>query len=105
MSYFEPNKKTTAGASFISAQRARFASLVGAAANVAVVGVKVRPGDIHVWGPLASTSARLFYCAGASVAGTFRDWSRSARVGKQDIAVDTYFAEAFDGICSHVGIS
>jgi hypothetical protein len=59
MSYFEPSKRTTSGASFIEAQRARLGELARHAAPLIIVGVKVRDHDHHIWDPVASTGGRV----------------------------------------------
>ena len=104
MSYFEPLKRTTAAPSFISSQRARLAKLFQTASTVAVIGMKVRPYDTHIWDPLRATRARIVYCAGKEAGEEFRLWSDAA--GRQcDEVLPAFWADAFDGLCSHVGIA
>jgi hypothetical protein len=66
MSYFEPSKRTTSGVSFIEAQRALWEELAKGTTTLIIVGVKVRDHDHHIWDPVASTVARVIYCAGPS---------------------------------------
>ena len=103
MSYFRPNKDTRAGVSFIEAQRQRFAELVRLASRVAVIGVKVRPDDAHIWDPLRDTRARITYCAGKPAGDEFRSWSTGAH-RRDDEVLPCYWEEAFDPLCSAVGI-
>src|SRR5664280_2365479 len=53
MSYFEPQKTTNAGASFIRGQRERWTKLAAEADVLAIVGVRCRPYDMHIWAPIA----------------------------------------------------
>jgi len=104
MSYFEPQKTTRSGVSFIKSQRDRYARLVGEAEGVGVVGVRVRPHDVHIWGALRESRARIVYCAGRSGGEEFRAWTEaSGRRGDQMLPV--YWAEGFDDVCSAVGIN
>ena len=103
MCYFEPGKDARCGLSFINGQRERFRALVGSASVVALVGVKVRPHDRHLWDPLAQTPARLVYCAGKTDALKFESWARSCgRNG--DRAIHALWDAGFDDVCSAVGI-
>ena len=105
MSYFEPSKNTTAGQSFIELQRRRWSELVATADTVAIVGVRVRPTDAHIWGPLATASARIVYCAGKAAAHEFREWARSARRNDDDRVLKTHFREGLVVLCSESGLS
>ncbi len=99
MCYFEPGKDARCGLSFINEQRARFAALVGSASVVAIVGVKVRRHDRHLWEPLARTPARLVYCGGEISACEFEYWAKGCgRSG--DRAVPALWCDGFDEICS-----
>ncbi len=104
MSYFEPEKRTTSGASFIDNQRRRFLELVLGASNVGIVGVKVRPNDNHIWDPLTKTSARLIYCSGKRGGQEFDVWSKQKRPDNQDITIHGYFADCFDQICKELSL-
>ncbi len=73
MSYFEPQKTTSAGVSFIRVQRERWANLAAEADVLAIVGVRCRPHDTHLWTPIAGSSAEVVYCAGAAAGQEFRD--------------------------------
>ncbi len=104
MSYFEPQKTTSAGVSFIRNQRHRWAELASRADTIAIVGVKVRPRDSHIWLPIANSGARVVYCAGPSAGEEFRTWAATARPGKADRVLDGYFAEEFDSVCYEMGL-
>jgi hypothetical protein len=98
MCYFEPDKDARCGLAFINTQRERFRALVGSASVVAIVGVKVRPHDRHLWDPLAQTAARLVYCAGKTGALEFESWARSCE-RNNDRAIHTFWGDGFDEIC------
>lgn len=101
MSYFQPDKQTRAGVSFINQQRKRCAKLVLSAQTVAIIGVKVRAHDAHIWDPLAQSPARLVYCAGAEGAKKFECWA--AKCGrKNDRVIRAYWADGFDEICEAI---
>lgn len=103
MSRFQPDKQTRAGVSFIVGQRQRFADLVRSAPVVAIVGVKVRPHDQHIWNPLAQTSARLVYCAGESAVPEFEQWKKD--YGRmEDQAIPAKWDDRFDEICRAISL-
>jgi hypothetical protein len=64
MSYFEPQKSNASGANFIAKQRKRYQQLVLNSQKIAVIGLKVRSFDTHIWNPLAQTNAEIVYCSG-----------------------------------------
>ena len=104
MSYFEPNKRTTTGASFINLQRERWAEIANEAQTIVLVGIKVRPHDTHIWGPLANTSAKLVYCSGPESAREFENWSKKTRSRNSDETLSSYFYDGFETICIELGI-
>ena len=89
--------------SFIAAQRKRFEKLVRTARVVAIVGVRVRSHDEHIWGPLGATKARIVYCAGKSGGEEFQAWA-GASGRRDDQVLPNYWAEGFDDVCLAVGI-
>jgi len=102
MSYFEPEKRTTSGASFIDGQRHRFLELALRASNLGILGVRVRPNDNHIWDPLAKTSARLVYCSGKRGGEEFEVWSQYNRPDKQGLTLYGYFADCFEHFCEEL---
>lgn len=104
MSYFEPSKETTSGASFIKNQRERFVELVSGISTVAIVGLRVRAHDEHIWKTLAQTSAKIVYCSGKSSGEEFKSWANENRPNKTDIVLPYYFSEGFEELCSRVGL-
>lgn len=104
MSYFEPQKRTTAGHSFIEGQRTRWKGLVAAADRVAVIGVKVRRHDDHIWGPLAAAPGNIIYCSGPAASAEFIQWAADVGRGSRDLPLKGRFGDEFDNICSEVGL-
>lgn len=104
MCYFQPEKQTRSGPRFIKGQRDRLAALVRQASTVAIIGVKVRPHDAHIWDPLRITSARIIYCAGKNSGDEFRSWSNAAG-RQQDELLPAHWANAFDDVCTRVCIA
>ena len=103
MSYFEPQKRTTAGANLIATQRQRFGQLCANAARIAVVGIHPRSHDSHVWGPLQTSKAKLIYCGGPMGASAFEAWCKSiGRTG--DVVLPGFFAAEFDNLCTSIGL-
>jgi hypothetical protein len=105
MSYFDPQKTTSAGASFISGQRDRWAALAAQADVIAIVGVKVRPHDGHIWSPVADSRAEVVYCAGSAAGAEFREWAASSRPRKSSRVLTGYFAQEFETVCHAVGLA
>jgi hypothetical protein len=99
MSYFEPQKRTTSGASFIESQRNRWASLCDAADVIGVVGVQPRIHDSHIWGPLSATKATIVYCSGAAGATAFNAWRSDCHRTRPDTILPGYFSQEFDELC------
>jgi hypothetical protein len=101
MSYFVPEKATTSGRDIIDDQRLQFTTALLNATTVAVVGIKVREHDAHIWDHLAKTPGSILYCSGSDRT-SFKNWSQ-----KNNRSIDiagNYFSDSFDQICTHVGI-
>ncbi|OGF30580.1 hypothetical protein A2533_04200 [Candidatus Falkowbacteria bacterium RIFOXYD2_FULL_35_9] len=105
MSYFEPSKRTTSGANFIESQRKRFAELVEGAEKIAIIGLRVREHDKHIWEPLSKTNAKIIYCAGNSAGDEFKKWSNKNREIKTDLLVlNSYFNEGFEELMKSIDL-
>lgn len=104
MSYFEPKKTTSSGASFIREQRARWKSLAETAETIVIVGVKVRPSDSHLWDAVAKSNAKVVFCAGRSAGEEYNQWASVERSGKANRVLSGYFADEFDVICQEAGL-
>lgn len=104
MSYFEPQKRTSAGHSFIEGQRARWSALVAAADRIAIIGVKVRQHDNHIWAPLAAAPGRIIYCAGPTASPEFVKWADAVGRGGRDLPLNGRFREELGTVCGQVGL-
>ncbi len=104
MSYFEPAKRTTAGASFITGQRNRWAALASSASKIVVIGVRVRRHDDHIWGPIASSPAQVVYCGGPSDVTEYRAWAYARQSRTDDAVLSSYFRGDFDRICQEANL-
>jgi hypothetical protein len=71
---------------------------------VVIVGVRVRPGDSHIWQPLASTAARIVYCSGSAAGKEFQDWSNLTRSGRTDAILRGYFSDRFVDVIGALGL-
>lgn len=104
MSYFEPQKRTTAGASFITRQRERWHKLTAQAEKIVAVGIRVRSHDGHIWDPIARSPATVIYCSPTEAVEEFRTWASHARHQKRNIVAEGNFADKFESVCSELGI-
>lgn len=104
MSYFEPHKRTLSGVNFIKSQRDRWRIIANDASVIALVGIKVRPHDDHIWDPLKNTTARLVYCSGYEASIEFNEWANDARPQGDDLILRSYFAEAFNSLSAELGL-
>ena len=105
MSYFNPSKSTTSCANFIEEQRARYNALVASAEVIAIVGIKVRPHDGHLWDALASATGKLVYCSGVSGATEFEAWAKQEREDRPNRVLKKFFSEGFAEVCEAVGLT
>lgn len=104
MSYFEPNKRTTVGHSFIERQRSRWRMLAQQASTLIIVGVRVHPQDVHIWDPISTTEARVVYCGGPHGALEYCDWAANLRQRSDDRVLSGYFRDEFETICAEAGV-
>ena len=105
MSYFEPQKRTTSGMNFIESQRRRYREVVLSSEKIALIGLKVRPHDTHIWGPLAETSAELIYCAGEHSSEEFLTWGRKRRSHLVSHILPGNFNSQFNDLLHEMGIA
>ena len=104
MSYFEPSKRTTAGASFITNQRARWQQLATKAEKIVAVGIRVRTNDGHIWEPIAQSNAAVIYCSGRTAGEEFHTWASQSRPKARNIVLNGFLADEFGSICRELGI-
>jgi len=66
---------------------------LGKATSVYVIGVAVNPEDHHIWDPLATCNAELFYVAPAPAGRDFLQWAEEHRKRK---GAHHHFADSFE---------
>ena len=103
MCYVEPRKRSLSGHQFVLSQQKRFADIIDAAGNVAIIGVRFRAHDEHIWKSLEKTRARLSYCSGTDN-NEIQKWMSNTRAGKGDIILSGYFKENYKTIAMSVGL-
>lgn len=89
---------------FIEAQRARYDAIIKSVKTVAIVGVKVRPHDKHLWEALAVTNAEVVYCSGKAAGQEFEKWAGDKRRRKVSQILHTYFDEGFEELCTNIDL-
>ena len=97
MSYFEPNKFTPSGASFIKKQRELFLDHVINSEGIVIIGVNVHPIDVHIWEPLLRTKAKIMYIGGQLGKTSFEQWATD-NSRKGCIILDKYFDDCIDDV-------
>ena len=102
MSYFEPSKQTTSGNNFIISQRSRFNQLISKATKIAVIGIRVREHDEHIWEPLKDTSAKIIYCRGKEDAAHYEVWRGNKPNRLKDLIIPSFWDDAFSTINSEM---
>lgn len=104
MSYFEPQKRTSTGRSFIESQRSRWCSIVSMAEQIVIVEIRAREHDSHIWDPFENTNAHIIYCSGRAAGDKFRCWSGNHRRTEKDNVLQGYFLDEFDSLCKKIGV-
>lgn len=102
MSYYEPQKRATAGQDFLTNQRERFKHLVENAERIIVIGVKIREHDNHIWDPIKNANGRFIYCSGNSEKNIFDGWTSIYRQNKDDIFINGFWADKFDEVLNEL---
>lgn len=104
MSYFEPKKRCSSGINLIENQRSRLKTLILNAKNIALIGIRVREHDNHIWDSLAETRAKLIYCSGEKGGQEFESWKLKTRSEKQDTILSGFFFDSFETICNYLSL-
>lgn len=76
MSLFMKGKPVQVSPQSVAAIQQEWGSAVLRASTIIVVGVNPNPEDSHIWDPLATTAADLWYCGAPA---QFHQWSKSHR--------------------------
>ena len=66
---------------------------LGAAKSVYVIGLGVNPEDHHIWDPLETCNAELFYVGPAPAGGMFLEWAEGHRKRRK---AHHHFADSFE---------
>ncbi len=98
MSYFESSKYTPSGLNYIVRQRDRLKELVMKAEKIAIIGIRIREHDLHIWEPLSSTNAKIIYCSGGEDAEKYNIWRQEKTQRDKDILLSGYWNNEFDTI-------
>lgn len=104
MSYFQPDKGTTSGRSFIINQRKRWEELALGAKVIGIVGVRVRPSEEHIWEPIKQSKAKVVYCAGKEGGEEYLKWKNQVRPHSEDKILFGYFDKSFASLCKELGL-
>ena len=102
MSYFEPQKRTPAGNSFLVGQRERFRLLTQTAENIIVIGVKIREHDTHIWDTIKDAPGKFIYCSGSSENATYSAWIANNRSGKNNVFIDGYWVDRYPDVYRYI---
>ena len=92
MSIFVHGKPTQISLSSIRSLREHWANCVAKADAIAIIGVNPNPSDKHIWDPLASTNAPIYYLGNQT---RFNSWSRQFRPNKTNIWLVNTFKNGF----------
>ena len=98
MSYFEPQKRATAGQAFLTGQRTRFNDLVKNAERIIVIGVKIREHDTHIWETIKNADGRFIYCSGPFEKNLFDSWTNTHRPNKENKFIGGFWSDKFDEV-------
>ena len=95
MSLFRPDKHIQMGHSVINDIQQNWAKAIEEANRIAIIGVKPRKSDEHIWGKLSETNANIYYIGGQE---PFNRWREANRVESQDEFISNRFHTGFDDI-------
>ena len=90
MSYYEPEKRSTAGQEFLNEQRNRLNTLISNAERIIIVGVKIREHDTHIWEVIKNSSARFVYCSGKGEKKSYDLWVNNHRSNKENVFINGF---------------
>ena len=99
MCLFMEGKPAQVSRSSILAIQESWRSIVSAAEQVFLVGVRPNPADDHLWGALAHTPARLFWIGNHE---EFSEWTVSHRRGGASEFVANYFEDGLGRLTDEI---
>ena len=92
MSLFRPDKHTQISHNVIQNLQEKWANAVEDASRIAIIGVKPRESDEHIWGELSKTNADIYYIGGEEA---FYDWREDNSNNSQDEFLSNRFHTGF----------
>ena len=98
MSYFEKNKNSTAGQTYLLQSRLRLAELIENAVRIIIIGVKIREHDEHIWNPIKNAHRKLIYCSGLAEIGEFESFVSNNRSSRENKFLNGFWSEKFDEV-------
>jgi len=100
LAMFHSTKRVLYCPSFVRHQQEAFLASINSASRIYVIGLRVHTVDEHIWGPLASAKAPLFYVGREPE--EFRHWAIQSK-RQSAFSIATSFAEALPIIATHHG--
>jgi hypothetical protein len=88
LALYSPDKRVLFSPNFVDAQKEYWRKALDVAERICVVGLKVHPSDTHIWGPLANSTAPLFYAGGEPA--EFERWVRAENRSDAHFAGKTF---------------
>lgn len=85
---YSPTKRVLFARSFVEAQQASWQKALSNTARVFLIGLRVHTVDEHIWGPLAESSAPIFYVGKEPDA--FLNWANRNRLGRSYVLAETF---------------
>lgn len=95
MAHYAPGKEVQVSESSIRMIQDVYARAVPGATSVGVIGVRPNVDDDHVWGPLASTSARVLFVGSRD---TYSEWRKDHRSDRPTKYLGSRFDAAIDAL-------
>jgi len=95
MSLFRPDKYIQIGVHVVDKFQEMWKEAVDEAEKIAVIGVKPRESDEHIWGELSNTDADIYYIGGEE---PFRTWENAHRADSHDEFVSSRFHSGYQDL-------
>jgi len=102
MSYFEKEKRSTAGEEYLMESRERLSYLISNSDQIIIIGVKIREHDKHIWNPIKQSKAKLVYCSGQEERQEFESFTNKYRSSKENLFINGFWAEKFEEVFNQI---
>lgn len=99
MALFRPDKQIQIAQNFVNALQNKWSNAVKEAEKIAIIGVKPRLRDEHIWGELAAANGEILYIGGKE---PFQDWRDSCRNDDRDTFIANRFHKGFDQLIKNL---